>query len=86
MAHQLKVERSKSCGQLFLLSKRFLQKFALVNFPLKKDLLRFTTPSARRSILCLLTVLFAIREQRVKWQAIIFTFGAESRQSKKHAT
>ena len=46
MAHQLKVERSKSCGQLFPLSKGFY----LVNFPPKKDFLRFRTPSARRSI------------------------------------
>ena len=35
--HQLKVERSKSCGQLFPLSKGFY----LVNFPPKKDFFRF---------------------------------------------
>ena len=34
MAHQLKVERSKSCGQLFPLSE--------------KNFLRFRSPSARK--------------------------------------
>ena len=37
-------------------------------------------------LLHVLMLLFAIREQQVKWQAIILTSGAESRQSEKHAT
>ena len=44
MARQLKVERSKSCGQLFLLSKGCSP---LVNFLPKQDFLRFRTPTRR---------------------------------------
>ena len=40
MVHQLKVERSKSCGQFFLLPRGFLISFkyiALVNSPPERD-------------------------------------------------
>ena len=44
MVHQLKVERSKPCGQFFLLPRGFLISFkyiALVNSPPDRDFLRF---------------------------------------------
>ena len=43
-------------------------------------------PALEGQVLYVLAVFFAIRKQRVKLQAIIFTSGAESRQSKKHVT